>query len=27
LGQGYYLGRPAADLPACLGVAERRSKQ
>lgn len=23
LGQGYYLGRPAADLPACLGLAER----
>jgi len=25
LGQGYYLGRPAADLPACLDVADRRT--
>ena len=27
LGQGYYLGRPAADLPACLGVANSKSEQ
>jgi EAL domain-containing protein (putative c-di-GMP-specific phosphodiesterase class I) len=26
LGQGYYLGRPAADLPACLDLAERRAE-
>jgi EAL domain-containing protein (putative c-di-GMP-specific phosphodiesterase class I) len=27
LGQGYYLGKPAADLPAVLGVANSRSKR
>jgi EAL domain-containing protein (putative c-di-GMP-specific phosphodiesterase class I) len=26
LGQGYYLGRPAADLPACLDLAVRRTE-
>ena len=25
LGQGYYLGRPAADLPACIALAEMRN--
>jgi EAL domain-containing protein (putative c-di-GMP-specific phosphodiesterase class I)/CheY-like chemotaxis protein len=27
LGQGYYLGRPAADLPACLSLDPRRARQ